>query len=528
MNTKELIQRLKDYDGDNLYLNTLRGLVLAEEELSFTQIMIGKKMILTHAIKMDDKTIVEEKIKEFPIKWDKYAMRPPYPFQRLGINWLLNKEKAILGDDMGLGKSLQSIIAALELKADKVLIVCPASLKLNWAKEIIPFDKNVSVIHKDWVPKKFTIINYEGLKKFQDKIIKHKFELVIADECHYCKNMQSQRSKVFAKIATKSKRVWLLTGTPMANKPIDFYNLLKICKHELGKNKQVYGQQYCGGQLTQWGYDYNGASNLKELHYKTQNVVLRRKKEEVLDLPAKVRTPMYLELDTKERKRYDQAVDVYYDKKYNESLDPLHADYGKEFGEGGEAFVELAVYRKFTAMQKVVDGSTLELINNSIEAGKKVVVFTNYLDVIDTLAGQLGKDCLTLDGRLDLQERQRRVDAFQSNHGPKVMICNFAVASVGITLTKATVAIMNDLSWSPAVMQQAEDRLYRIGQTELVNILYPIYDETIDSIMFDVLKSKMFNITQAIDGKDMESFGNSNMTMEVFKLINKKKKNVVE
>lgn len=518
MTNKELLSRLKTYEGENVYLNTLKSVVEKGEELSFTQILLGKKMIMTHAIKTDDKTILVEKVKEFKIDWTKYNIRPPFPFQRVGINWLLNKERALLGDQMGLGKSLQSIIAALELKAEKILIVCPNSLKLNWAKEIIPFDKDVSVIHKDWTPKKFTIINYEGLKKHFDKIIKHKFELVIADEAHNCKNMKAQKSKCFSKIATKSKRVWLLTGTPIANKPIDFYNLLKICKHDLGKNKQDYGSRYCGGQLTHWGYDYNGASNLKELHFKTQDIIFRRTKDEVLDLPDKTQIPIYLEFDPTQRKLYETAVQRYYEEKYKEEL--AGGTLGEDFK--GEAFVELAVYRKFTAIQKVEDGSTIELINNVLDQGEKVVVFTNYLGVIDKLAEHFKEDCLTLDGRVDVQERQKRIDLFQSGKGPKIMLCNLAVGSVGVTLTKATTAIMNDLSWSPAVMQQAEDRIYRIGQDKKVNILYPIYSDTIDQLMFDVIKEKVKNINDAVEGKEIEGF-NGSVEKEILDRLNKLK-----
>jgi SWI/SNF-related matrix-associated actin-dependent regulator 1 of chromatin subfamily A len=521
MTNNELVKRLQGYSGDNLYLKTLQTAVNNGEELSFTQITLGKKFLLTHAIRTNDKTIVIDKIKEYKIDWDRYHIRPPYPFQRLGINWLLNKEKAILGDDMGLGKSLQAIVAALELNASRVLIVCPASLKLNWAKEIIPYCNEVSIIHKDWNPDKFTIINYDILKKYKEKILKHKFELIIADEAHMIKNMQSQRSKAFATIASKSKRVWLLTGTPIANKPIDFYNLLKVCKHELGKNKQMFGQQYCGGQLTHWGYDYNGASNLKELHYKIQNIILRRKKEEVLDLPPKVRTPMYLELVGKDLKGYNSAVEEYYEKKYDESLDPMSESYGESQSEFGEAFVELAVLRKYTALQKAKDGSTAEMVRNAFDQNKKVVIFTNYLDVIDTFKEEFKDECLTLDGRLDIHERQRRVDLFQSSKGPNLLVCNLAIASFGLTLTAATVGIMNDLSWSPAVMQQAEDRLYRIGQKELVNILYPIYDNTIDSIMFEALKGKMKNINEAVDGNDVESFGKENIIREVYNKLKK-------
>lgn len=524
--SQDLEEKIKTYEGTNTYLNTLKDLVMAGEYLTPTQLSLAKKFLFTHAVKTSDPSLLEEDpITDFKTDFKKYKIKKPFDFQETGINWLLNKPHAILGDDMGLGKSLQATIAALETKAKKVLIVCPASLKLNWTKELDPFTKSYSVISKEWNPAQFTIINYDLLNKYKEQIIKHKFELLIGDESHYCKNIQSKRSKIFTKVANKCKRVWLLTGTPIANKPIDFYALLKICKHELGKRKQDYGQRYCGGIQTFFGYDYNGASNLKELHYKTKNVLLRRRKEDVLSLPPKTRTPIYLELTDK--KGYGNAVDVYLRKKADEMKEALeliqyevHGDFkDKSYT---DKLVELSVLRKFTALQKIKDGSTFELVDDILEQGRKVVVFTNYLDVIDSVKEHYGDNCLTLDGRLSLQERQDRIDLFQSGKGPSIVVCNLAIASVGLTLTKATVAVMNDLSWSPSTMMQAEDRLYRISQEGSVDIVYPVYDGTIDSIMFDVLKDKMFNINQAIEGKEEGLAFTGDMFKEVYNKLNKK------
>lgn len=420
-------------------------------------------------------------------------------------------------------------IAAIESSYKKILIVCPASLKLNWKKEIETFtdSSNISILDKKFTPAKFTITNYESLPKFLKEIEKHKFELVIGDEAHYCKNLQSKRTKNFTKIANKAKRVWLLTGTPIANKPIDFYSLLKICKHELGKNKQAYGEQFCGGVKTFFGWDFNGASNLKQLHLKTKNVLKRRKKEDTLELPPKTRTPIYLELTN--RKGYDSAVTEYLLKKQNELEAQLKLIEYELTGnlknkEYTDKLVELSVLRKFTALEKIKDKSLFELVDDVVAQGKKIVIFTNYLDVIDAVKEHYQDDCLTLDGRLSLEERNSRIELFQSGKGPSIVVCNLAIASVGLTLTQACVAIMNDLSWSPSVMMQAEDRIFRIGQDKSVDILYPTYDNSIESIMFDVLKEKIFNINQAIEGKTEGLSLTGDITSEVYnklKLIRK-------
>lgn len=525
-----LNDKLRSYYGPNQYLNTLRHVLETDGVLNKSQILFAEKLLISHVIKSDDSSLIpEETILDFKTNWGKYSKRSPFEFQKEDINWLLNKERAILGLDMGLGKSAIATIAAIESSYKKILIVCPASLKLNWKKEIEIFvnSSEISILGKKFTPAKFTITNYESLPKFLKEIEKHKFELVIGDEAHYCKNLQSKRTKNFTKIANKAKRVWLLTGTPIANKPIDFYSLLKICKHELGKNKQAYGEQFCGGVKTFFGWDFNGASNLKLLHVKTKNVLLRRRKEDTLELPPKTRTPIYLELTN--RKGYDSAVTEYLLKKQNELEAQLKLIEYELTGslknkEYTDKLVELSVLRKFTALEKIKDRSLFELVDDIIDQRKKIVIFTNYLDVIDAVKEHYKDDCLTLDGRLSLEERNERIELFQSGKGPSIVVCNLAIASVGLTLTKACVAIMNDLSWSPSVMMQAEDRIFRIGQDQSVDILYPVYDNSIESIMFDVLKEKIFNINQAIEGKTEGLSLTGDITSEVYnklKLIRK-------
>lgn len=709
MTNEEIKEAIDRYEGTNTYLKLLRNLVRFGATLTEAQLTLAKKFLVTVAVKSNDKTLLPTStIVDMKIDWDKYSARMPYDFQKVGINWLLNKNRALLTDSMGCidgealininraksgetitfrelyykynglkgrwnknidvyatcninnqlykrkilgvyyngqkkvlkitledgktlkatqdhifykndsseivleqlkigdliltngnsrnntinnlqlvnthshgiihndrthikktvpralkiiniededetidvydmtvdeahnyvangiivhncGKSIQSIIAALEGDFKKVLIVCPNSLKFNWKKEIEVFCNDIYVVKDNWdifLPmSKFTVINYDKLHKYSEHIInKCKFDLIIADEAHFCKNSQALRSKHFMKIANNCLKVWLLTGTPISNRPIDFYNLLKICKHELGRRKDIFGEHYCNGKLTNFGWDYSGASHLKELHFKIQDVMLRRTKEEVLELPSKIRTPIYFEFEASQLKRYKKAVD----EKFQELFDKMQIDedYNPDL-EKGAKFIELSVMRMFTALEKVRDGSTIEAIQNIIDQGKKVVVFTNFTSVIDTLITELNKKKISttfIDGRVKIEERQTRMDLFQSKNGPSVFICNYKVGGVGVTLTAAEIALMNDLPWEPSTLQQAEDRLFRIGQTKSVNILYPLYQNTIDETIFTVLREKIKNIDIAIEGKkEVTKFSSRDVLSEVYYRIHNNK-----
>lgn len=502
MNQESLLEQILVYTGTNTYVRTLQTTLLNGGTLNSTQLTLAKKFITTHAIQSDDKSIIPKPVlKEFPIKWDKYKHRMPFDFQQEAIQFLLNKNRAILADEMGVGKTTSAIIAGLEAGCKKILIVCPNTLKYNWKKELEFYTKaEITIIDKDWKLDKISIINYDKLSKFSKQIEKSKFDLVIADEAHYLKGA-SQRYKAFAKISNRAQRVWLLTGTPIANRPIDFYNLLKLCKHDLGKRKDDFVPKFCGGVKTYWGYQTDGASNLKELHYKTQDIILRRTKAQVLTLPPKTRQPVYLKLNN--QKGYDKAIESYYLQKFY--LD-LESDDIFDLSVAENYLVELSILRQFTALEKINDGTTTELIDNCLDANKKVIIYTNYRAVIDTLIEKYKGKILFIDGRVSAEDRQKAVDSFQTNDKYKIIVCNFKAASTGITLTAADTMIINDLDWSPSNVGQAEDRFFRIGQDKPVTVLYPLYQDTIEDMMFSMFIHKFKDISMAIDGIDSAPF----------------------
>ena len=432
-----------------------------------------------------------------------------FKHQEEGIKFLLKNKKCILGDDMGLGKTYQSIVSALEIGAERILIVCPSSLKINWMREVQNFCEEVSIIKgKHWDPDRFTIINYDILKnfhtikergkKYEDweirrEIVEYSPDLIILDEAHFVKNHKSIRGKILKDISKKfsPERIWLLTGTPIANRPMDYYNLLSIIDCPVANNWVHYARTYCEGIRFKKGGRYvwvtKGASNLKELSSKTKRTILRRKKEDVLDLPDKLITPIYLELQNTEG----------YKNVWNEYLAQRKID-GKK-GNPARDLVEMTLLRTFIAMETVP--YTIEKTEEALELGKKTIIFCNFNDEMDSLIRYFGEKSVCIRGGMTDKQKQHAVDRFQEDENCMVFVGQIKAAGVGLTLTAAEIVIMNSLDWVPGNHEQAEDRAYRIGQNKTVNIYYMLIDETIDTLVWDILNEKK-KIIDTIMGDD--------------------------
>lgn len=434
--------------------------------------------------------IKDNSVKDVLVDYSKYSHRPPLGHQKEAIQKLLENKKFILADDMGLGKTTSTIIAALESGSKKILIICPATLKINWKREIenysdrpiyIAESKNFSTEHD------FVISNYDILKNFHDPkkkedslILKSEFDLVIVDEAHYIKNATAQRTKLINDIVKKTERLWLLTGTPMTSRPMDYFNLLSLVDSPVAKNWLAYAVRYCAGYQFNAGgrkiWNVTGASNLEELRDRTSGTILRRLKENVLDLPDKIITPVYLKLKSK---AYEDVMGEYYDwyDKNPEESKSLTVQFSK-----------LTKVRQIIADEKI--HQTIEIAENIIEQGKKVIIFCNFTDSLNKIVEHFGKTSVKLDGSMTQHERQYSVDQFQENEKVKVFVGNIRAAGTGITLTAGEAAIFNDLSFLPSDHAQAEDRSYRYGQKNNVLVYYPIYENTIEGIIYDILNNK--------------------------------------
>jgi SNF2 family DNA or RNA helicase len=454
--------------------------------------------------------IQEEKKLNRIVDYSPYDSRPPMEHQKEAVEKLLANNKFILADDMGLGKTTAAVIGALESGAKKILIVCPASLKLNWEREIKNYtDRRTLVVEgRKWGSTfDFYIINYDILKNFHTTdnsedseayklIMNEGFDLAIVDEAHYIANATAQRTKLLNDILSMIPKVWLLTGTPMTSRPINYFNLLSIVDSPLALNWQSYVRRYCAGyQFTVKGrkiWNTSGSSNLDELRERTKNLVLRRMKNDILDLPEKIIAPVYLELKN-----------TFYDEELEEFMRISKENKTKE--NISVTLNRLMRIRQLIAVEKVP--YTCELIDKFIEQGKKVIVLTNFTMSLDMIHEKYKKNSVTLDGRMHKDKRQENVDRFQTDDKVKVFIGNIKAAGVGITLTAAEVVIMNDLSFVPSDHAQGEDRAYRYGQKNSVLVYYPIFDNTIERQVYNILQKKKKDIDQVMgDGEYSDTF----------------------
>ena len=448
------------------------------------------------------------------IDYSKYSHRPLLSHQIEAVEKLVKTKRFILADDMGLGKTTSTIVAALETEAKKILIICPASLKINWQREIENYTNRSTYIcgSKRYEDADFVIVNYDILKNFHDpkdrdnsRVLKSNFDLVIIDEAHYIQNKTAQRTKLINDFVKGVDRLWLLTGTPMTSRPMNYYNLLELIESPVAANWMAYVIRYCEGYQFKVGnrkvWNVMGASNLEELRDRTSRQVLRRLKTDVLDLPDKIITPVYLRLKSKE---YEELMGEYFEW-YEKNPD--------ESSSLTVQFTKLTKVRQIIANEKI--RSTIELVENILEQDKKVIVFTNFTNSLNKIYEHFGKKAVYLDGSCSPAKRQNAVDEFQNNDKIKVFVGNLKAAGVGITLTSAEAVVMNDLSFVPSDHAQAEDRSYRYGQKSNVSVYYPIFENTIEGVIYDILNKKK-NIFETVMG---DNVGRAEIVQEIMNQI---------
>ncbi len=453
-----------------------------------------------------------------------------------GIAFLLGRRRALLADDMGLGKTRQSIIAMVEAEPEgPYLIICPASIKRNWAREIeIVFPNAEPAIvgpaplppteYNGWV-----IINYEILGKNLDKLLEFDWKGVVFDEAHYLKNYQSQRSRNGAKLVEAIENdpvVHALTGTPMTSRPRDLFPLLQILNHPLGKSFLSFAKRYCEAYQGDFGLVADGASNLEELTVQLHGVMLRRTKDEVLDLPPKVRTWMDVEMHPYAIQHYNRLVQEFLSKfESPEAIGGLPESLGlssesrEELEESidttdlGTGIGRITQVRRAIAFVKC--RHTIKFVENALEQGEKVIIFTSFLNTMQRFRQHFKDRAVYVSGEVPVNQRQDRVDRFQNDDSIRIFVANMHIAGVGINLTAARQVVFNDLDWVPANHWQAEDRAYRIGQTGTVNVTYMIATGTVDSFVRTVLETKAALMDSIVEGSILVPGGEDAVKLDV-------------
>ena len=416
-----------------------------------------------------------------------------FPHQVDGLAFLLGRRRAILADDMGLGKTRQSILALTEAAPKGPwLVVAPASVKRNWAREILAVRPNdeAHIVGPDAPPDPpydaWVIINYDILSKYDLEAFP--WTGMVFDEAHYLKNHTSARSKLARKLVAAAPNAVLhaLTGTPLTNRPRDLFVLLQLVGHPMGRSFLSFAKRYCAAEHNGFGWVTTGASNLEELRVQLHGVMLRRTKDEVLDLPPKLRT--WLSVPVPEGTARNEMRRV---------LERLIA--GKAREDRVRLLGDLTKARQRIASAKVA--TTLEFVDGVVAQGEKVIVFSGFEDPLLHIAEHFGDRAVLLTGSTPTAKRQALVDRFQHDAGVRVFVANIIAGGVGLNLTAARQVVFNDLDWVPANHWQAEDRAYRIGQHDTVNVTYFAAEGTVDEFVMQTLRAKSALIEAVVEGR---------------------------
>jgi SWI/SNF-related matrix-associated actin-dependent regulator 1 of chromatin subfamily A len=438
------------------------------------------------------------------------------PFQKAGIRYALDRNGVLIADEMGLGKTIQAIgIINADPSIKTGIIVCPKSLKLNWARELekwLTRPLTVGIANGSLPETDLIIINYEGLVKFQKELSDKHFDISIIDECHYIKNRAALRSKAVK--AIKSRRKIRMTGTPIVNRPSELYNIIEDLGGEWG-SFMTFAKRYCNAHQNRYGWDFSGSSNLDELQKRLrETVMVRRLKSEVLtELPRKIRQIIEVTAEDSTQKRAIEAEKIY-EEQSQEKLADLRAAVELSKAESEESykaavarlrdamqvdFAEMAKLRHETALAKVP--SVIDHVKNALEDNdNKIIIAAHHHDVIDQLmAGLTEFSPVKLTGESKEADRQAAVDRFQNNTDCRVFIGSITAAGVGITLTASSHVVFAELDWVPGNITQMEDRAHRIGQTDTVLVQHIVLADSLDARMAKTIVEKQEVIDSALD-----------------------------
>ncbi len=468
----------------------------------------AKRIAISSASRLDDTLLVsemrDELSKHFP------EGRELYPFQYVGVQFAqLAGGRCLIGDDMGIGKTIQAL-AYIALNQDKLpaLVVCPANVKYNWAKEAEAWLPNLSVnvvegrSKGNIEPADIIVCNYDIMNGRMNQLLDMDINIVVCDESHYLKNSKAKRTEATLEVAKQSHSALCLSGTAITNRPNEFFTTLNLVRPNEFNSFFDYGKRYCDGYHTGWGWDFSGSTNSDELHERTRDFCIRRLKQEVLtELPDKQRT-----LHTVKPSK--QALTNY---------NALHSSWIDEWNHHRETHTmpKGFVLNMLTDLRhecgKMKAASAVDYIKEYREiTGKPLVVFAHHKDVLKEIHTGLKDDkdyqwrMGVVAGGVTAEARQQRVEAFQAGQ-LDVMLCSTVAAKEGITLTEADTVLFVEREWVPAWEEQAEDRVYRIGQdSDSVQAVYLTVAGTIDEKFNAVIEAKRGVVKAVLDGGEMD------------------------
>tara|TARA_B100000287_G_scaffold188733_1_gene178400 strand:- start:4274 stop:6787 length:2514 start_codon:yes stop_codon:yes gene_type:complete len=483
----------------------LSVLMLADERVSSMVEAKAERIAISGASALDDDDVVadmkERLSEEFP---EGYEL---YPFQYTGVRFAeLAEGRCFIGDDMGVGKTIQAIAyAALHTELWPVLVVCPANVKYNWVKELTTWLPNcgtdVVVNGKDTLEDAdFTVINYDLVHKKKDELLDFGYNLVIFDESHYLKNRGTKskpvlRTQACIEIGQTTESVLCLSGTAMTNRPIELFTTLELVRPaEYEGQFMPFAKRYCGAEHNGFGWDFSGATHTDELHEKLRDVMIRRLKKEVMDeLPDKVRSFVPVIPTPAELRRYQDS----------------NRSWVRQYNSGGKAepgfVLNMLTDLRHQCGRLKVSAALKWIEEYKHQNDKPLIVFTHHRDVMQALCEAMEEDYkyATISGSVPAKMRAEFVEQFQAGE-LDVLVCSTVAAKEGLTLTAADTVLFIEREWSPAWEEQAEDRVNRIGQdSDTVWATYLSVAGTIDEKFDRIVEAKRQDIKAVLDGGDI-------------------------
>jgi SNF2 family DNA or RNA helicase len=437
------------------------------------------------------------------------SKKTPFPFQKEGISFLVNTRRACLADDLGCGKTMQTITATANLDEqgliERVLIICPSSLKGQWEREIqecLGAEVSVQAFHatKDLLAyyykhnkfPKYSIFSYEYIKRNMDIANMHAWSLIVLDEAQKIKNPNTKGYKNISSL--NSDYMFMLTGTPIENRLGDIYHLMKIV------DKNFLGPEWL------FNYKHNvfdekgrleGHKNVQELQKKLKEKVLRREKHDVLkDLPEMLENTRYIEMLPQQKVVEQRNIEI--------AMNILRQSGGRELSFNEKQIVQQCLVKARLACDApelvgVVAKTSpkldeLEELLQEIEPTehKKVIIFSEWVKMLELTIPRLkklGLDHVLFTGQIDSKHRQGYIDQF-NNDPKKTVFLSSDAGGVGLNLQVASYVIHLDLPWNPARLDQRSGRAHRIGQKNNVSVTYIVAENSIEQGIEGVLQSK--------------------------------------
>jgi SWI/SNF-related matrix-associated actin-dependent regulator 1 of chromatin subfamily A len=420
------------------------------------------------------------------------------PFQRAGVQFLLRAKRAILADDPGLGKTCQAIATIHAANAYPALIVVPASLKLNWRKEIKQWLPGATVeilsgrtatnpMFQGYVAD-FVVANYDVISARLEDLKDRGFKSIVFDESHALKTRSAQRSVAAKELARGKEIRLLLSGTPILNRPKELINQLEIINQldNLG-GWHDFNSKYVGAA---------GTTILQELNKRLRSIcMIRRLKSSVLsELPEKQQAIVPIELSNRREYMAAQADLISW-------LRATQGDEAARKARGAEALVRISKLRLLAAQGKL--SAATAWISDFLDSGQALVAFAHHREIQKQLVAAF-PGCAYLLGDDDIASRDTQVSRFQNDPACRLIVCSLKAGGVGITLTKASNVAFLEQGWNMAEMSQATDRVHRIGQRDSVTAWWLLAEDSIDQMMSELILSKAAAVDAATEGRVME------------------------